>query len=187
VPLLEDASRMAPRSPAELAGRAVALTLVGLEAEGFDQLAVAAWVDKKAAAPFLSPAEQRFVSDPNRSPADRIQFTWRYEGLDVVLWALGFKPGLAPFNQMSDVKTDLAIVKANRLAGLSANAKPRTVAELLDMADLYTCLHKVTIELRLKGLRAAQLNEEIIAERHYALNWLVRHRHQDWDDVTTDT
>jgi len=30
-------------------------------------------------------------------------------------------------------------------------------------------------------------NEEIIVERHRALNWLIRYMNQDWDDVTTDT
>ncbi|MEO7730336.1 MAG: DUF4272 domain-containing protein [Kofleriaceae bacterium] len=30
-------------------------------------------------------------------------------------------------------------------------------------------------------------NEELITERHRALNWLIRYMGQSWDNVTTDT
>jgi hypothetical protein len=32
-----------------------------------------------------------------------------------------------------------------------------------------------------------KLNEEIIGERHRALNWLIRYMDQEWDEITTDT
>ena len=43
------------------------------------------------------------------------------------------------------------------------------------------------VDLRIKGQPSPKANEEIIVERHRALNWLIRYMNQDWDDVTTDT
>jgi hypothetical protein len=33
----------------------------------------------------------------------------------------------------------------------------------------------------------AKLEAGVVAERHYALNWLVRYGDADWDDVDTPT
>lgn len=70
---------------------------------------------------------------------------------------------------------------------LAQGAKPRPIREILDQADLYYHLHWSAIELRLAGKESPQLNEEIILERHRALNWLIRYKGQDWDEVTADT
>lgn len=78
-------------------------------------------------------------------------------------------------------------MKEHRAAGLAANARLRTMAELLEENDYYYCLHWAAIELRLKGKTNPRINEEIIMERHAALNWLIRYMNQEWDDVTTDT
>ncbi|ABC30395.1 conserved hypothetical protein [Hahella chejuensis KCTC 2396] len=72
------------------------------------------------------------MNDADASEKDRLKFGWRYEGLDVPLWAL----------------------------------------------------HWAAIELRMKGESNAAINEEIIMERHYALNWLIRYMNQGWDAIT---
>jgi len=38
-----------------------------------------------------------------------------------------------------------------------------------------------------KAEKLTDISEDIIMEWHHALNWLVFHRYQDWDDVSTDT
>lgn len=48
-------------------------------------------------------------------------------------------------------------------------------------------LHWAAIDLRIKERSSEKINEEIIRERHRALNWLIRYLNQDWDDVSTDT
>lgn len=61
------------------------------------------------------------------------------------------------------------------------------MSEILDQADYYYRLHWAVIELRLNGRSSGKANEEIIDERHKALNWLIRYMGQNWDDITTDT
>ena len=63
----------------------------------------------------------------------------------------------------------------------------RSGSELLDVADYYYRLHLAAIELRISGKESKAINEEIIVEKHYALNWLIRYMAQEWDDITTDT
>ncbi|MBC7969742.1 MAG: DUF4272 domain-containing protein [Verrucomicrobia bacterium] len=48
-------------------------------------------------------------------------------------------------------------------------------------------MHRTAIERRLNNQSCHELDEEVVMERHYALNWLIRHMNQQWDDVTTDT
>lgn len=55
------------------------------------------------------------------------------------------------------------------------------------MADYYYRLHWAAIELRIKEKENSIVNEEIIMERHFALNWLIGYLNDDWDNVKTDT
>ena len=187
LPVVEDAKTIEPRPAQEVAGRAVAVAIAAVKGEGLEQDRVEGIVEKLEAKALLTPEERKFVFDPAPTDKDRAKFGWRYEGLDVLLWALGFRDSLPTANAIMDPATDVGIVRKNGAAGLTANAKPRTMDELLDMADLYYCLHWAAIELRINGQANERLNEEIIMERHYALNWLIRYMNQDWDHVTTDT
>jgi hypothetical protein len=62
----------------------------------------------------------------------------------------------------------------------------RPVSEILDMADLIYRLHWASRDAYLnKKDPPAKLNEGIIEERHYAINWITCL--EEWDDITTDT
>ena len=106
----------------------------------------------------------------------------------MLLWALGHIDDLGPPAAACDVGEDSKLIaEAKRANALASGAAPRSASELLDAADLYYHLHWSAIELRLAGKSNALLNESVIRERHRALNWLIRHLDQDWDDVSTDT
>jgi hypothetical protein len=81
----------------------------------------------------------------------------------------------------------MALIRKSDPKSFVVDAKSRPLPELLDMADFYYRLHWAAIDLRLKGQKSDVANEEIIQERHRALNWLIRYMDQEWDDVTTDT
>lgn len=187
LPVVEDAKTIEPRPAKEIAGRAIAVAIAAVKGEGLEQNRVEEIVEQLEARALLTPDERKFVFDPAPTDKDRAKFGWRYEGLDVLLWALGFRDSLPAAHTIMDPATDVGIVRKNAAAGLIAKAKPRTMDELLDMADLYYCLHWAAIELRIHGKTNERVNEEIIMERHYALNWLIRYMDQDWDHVTTDT
>jgi hypothetical protein len=187
LPVIEDSESIKPRSSKEIADRAIAVAVAAVKGEGMEYDEVIGIVKEWGIMSYFSPDESQFINKRNVTDQERIKFAWRYEGLDVLLWALGYKSELPKPNQICDVKNDISIIINNKGNLLSKNSKLRSSKEILDMADYYYRLHWSAIELRLNRKSSESINEEIIMERHYALNWLIRYMGQEWDDISTDT
>lgn len=66
-------------------------------------------------------------------------------------------------------------------------SKLRSTSEILDMADLLYRLHWSTRNAYLNNLpMPADLDEGVIRERHYAINWVI-YNAKEWDEITTNT
>jgi hypothetical protein len=187
LPVVEDEVTVTPRSKDEVASRCVATAICAVKGESNDQALIDQLVQKYSAKSFFSPEERKFIEDRNPSKQSLADFGWRYECVHVFLWALGYLPGLNPPDRIADVAKEAAILRDKGPEGFTKDAKLRPMAEILDQNDLYYRLHWAVIDLRLKNRASDKANEEIIMERHRALNWLVRYMNQAWDDVTTDT
>jgi hypothetical protein len=184
---VEDEASIQPRTSAEVAARCLATEICAVKGETADQKLIDDLVKEFAAAGSFSPEERAFIGDPRPTGPDRAKFGWRYEGVHVFLWALGYLPELNPPNRIADVGNEAGIIRKQGPGGFARNARLRPLRELLDQADLYYRLHWAALELRLKARRSEQVDEEIVMERHRALNWLIRYMGQAWDDVSTDT
>jgi hypothetical protein len=187
LPTVEDDASIIPRLPGEIARRCVAVALCAVKGESNDQDLVNRLVADLGAEPYFSPREAAFIRNESPTRQDLVDTAWGYEIVHVLLWSLGYLKELKPPHEICDVAGEAATVLDRHAEGLEANAHPRSVGELLDMADLYYHYHWSAIELRLHGQSSDALNEEIIRERHRALNWLIRYMDQSWDDVQTDT
>jgi hypothetical protein len=187
LPVVEDESTAKLRSAQEIAKRCIATTFCALKGESKDQALVDSLVRDYSAATYFSPKEEQFVGDTNPKPQDLIDFAWQYECVHVFVWALGLRDALSPPNAVCPVSDDAKLIKQVTPAEFVSKSKRRAAAEILDMADFYYRLHWAAIELRINGKKSALLDEEIIRERHRALNWLIGYFNQEWDDVSTDT
>lgn len=187
LPVVEEDAAVRPRSTEEIAQRCLATAICAVKGETNDQELTVDLLKRFPISPHLSPEEQSFAQEAVTTDKDRAKFAWRYECVHVFLWSLGFLEELQPPNELCDVSGEMGIIRDKGFEGLKKEAKPRSVAEILDQADYYYRLHWSAIELRLKGTESEAINEEIILERHRALNWLIRYLDQAWDDVTTDT
>lgn len=187
LPVVEDAAAIQPRSAEEIAKRAIAVAISAVKGEGMSHTDIQGIVSEWGVGDYFSPEEKHFIDDAQATDQERVKYAWRYECLDVLLWSLGYKSELPAPNEICDVKMDIGIITDNKGDLLSKNAKLRPMAALLDLADYYYRLHWAAIELRIKNQECNTIDEEIIMERHYALNWLTRYMAQAWDDITTDT
>ena len=187
LPVVEDEASITPRSREEIAERALALAISAVKGESNDQKLVDSLITQFSAKQLFTPAELAFIT--NRSPTQQqlIDFAWQYECVHVLLWSLGHIEKLQPPNHVCDVPAEVSIIRSLGREKLSSTAHPRPLSEILDQADYYYRLHWAAIELRLNGNKSDKVNEEIIDERHKALNWLIRYMGQNWDDITTDT
>jgi hypothetical protein len=187
LPVIEDESQMALRSPSEVADRLVALTVVAAKGQGLDQSVVEEIAKDLDARRRLSPNETAFIDDPDPSQHDRIQFVWRYEAAWIMLWALKLvDEPLSNATAICDVPRLCGIVRDE--PDLTKNGL-RTIAEIADEADLIYRRHWATRQSSLDGIPpGGGLEPGVVMERHYALNWLIgTYGDCGWDDVGTDT
>lgn len=189
LPPIADSEQAQPRTQQEIADRALALCLVALKGEGLEQSIVDQIQVQYDIAPLLSPAEQAFVQAAEPTQQERINFAWRYESLWVLLWALNYAELLPYPSTICDVQKAVGVIRAaqNR-ANFQEQAQLRTLPEILDQADLAYRMHWACVDARLRGQAApADLENGVIFERHYALNWIRGYQGSDWDAVQTDT
>lgn len=179
------------RSTAEVAGRAMALAAVAVMAEtrGEGDPMPFARLDTglPGYATFLSPQERAFLAEPSSSPEQIARFSWRYEALALLQWALGWQEQLPFPTDICDVPGVMraALGHTRQLEPSSALRPP---AELLDALDLHFRLHWLARDARLKEQPAPHsLEAGVILERHCALNWLVCFENSEWDDIDTPT
>ena len=186
LPAIEDAGEVTGRSAAAVAEPLQALAIVAGKAEGLEQDTIANIVAERGRGPLFSPREKAFIDDPQPSRHDRTQFIWRYEAAWVLLWALNMSD--APLGLPRKICDVPLLAETIRDEPDLAARGLRPVAKLLDEADLIFRCHWATRQARLKGRDApAGLDPGVTMERHYALNWLIGHGDEAWDDVSTST
>jgi hypothetical protein len=162
--------------------------VVAVKGEGGGDDLVRHLVDLLEAADFFTPAEQAFLDDPEPEVGTRVQFAWRCECINLMLWALQILPRLDRPDAICDVRRLTQTLRNLGAAGLRRGARLRAQSDLLDAADLIYRYHWAVEDARMTGGEApAGLDAGVVHERHYVLNWLIGHGGQDWDDVLTNT
>lgn len=176
------------RTQDQVVDRALSLVFIGLKSEGMKEAQLAEIDKAYHISSKLTSAERAYVTAPHPTEQQRTDANWRYEGLHVLLWALGYVPALAYPDRMCEVAPDVKIIHDLSEAQFRERAKLRSKKEILDQADLILRLDWACTEARLQKQPApGELNSDAVVERHHALNWLIQYGGQEWDDVSTDT
>lgn len=198
-PYIESLSDAKIRSVQEMVDRTVALLAVSLYSEcmlgdGMSPAEARVFAEKHALNQFggdrvFSPKERAYFYNDAATEQEKISFSWQYENLFVMDWALGLLDELPFPDAICDVPLSVRVLKpfANR-EELIAAAKPRSGEELLDACDLIFCLNWACVDARVYRLPApCGMNGGVTMERHKTLNWLVGNEGADWDNVETNT
>lgn len=176
------------RTKDEVIDRALALLYLGLKSEGLEQVHLDKMDKDFDISSKLTPAEKEYTLASNPTEQQKSNANWRYEGLHVLLWSLGYIDELVYPNQMCNVADDVQIVYELGADKFREQSKLRSKEEILDQADLILRFDWACVSARVKNDNApGGLNSSVVYERHYSLNWLIKFLNQDWDDVTTDT
>ena len=173
------------RTVAEVWARASGLTIAAVRAEGLasgDPIDVR---DIRARLPSadLSAHETAFLGmeDPPRNVLP--QFTWRYEALAVLQWAMGLQDDLAAPEAICDAGT----VVRRMFETPQPPASLRSVSEILDALETHFRLHWWARQAEVEGRAPAPLVPGVIHERRVALQWLIALGQFAWDDMPTPT
>ncbi len=132
---------------------------------------------------YFSAEEKRYMDKADPDAATLNKFGWRYECCAVLMWALSLVEMKEPTEICSAAELG-GIIWNHDFDSLMKKAVLRDREEILDMQDLVHRYDWACIEARIKKMELPMLNEEIVCEWHYALNWLTGvDGVTDWDEV----
>lgn len=138
----------------------------------------------------LTPKETHYLGLKNPDEQSLANFSWRYEGCLVLLWALGYQKVLPFPDAICDVSA-LARILWNQksIDDMIKRAEPLPAYTLLDEADFILRLNWACVDARVnKKDMPASLDSGVVYERHYAFNWLIgANQGADWDNISPDT
>jgi hypothetical protein len=187
LPFIDPEAEVNLRTKEEIIERVYALALISALGEGVprDQLERV-----KNGLPIneLSPYETHLYTKGELTPNEKAIATWRYESMNLLLWALGYVDPLVHPDAICDVGTIVGLVIHRNRQEFEAGAALKSKAEILDELDKTYRMNWACVQARLTGGEpGGGIHAGIVYERHYALNWLTRYQDYAWDDVSTDT
>ena len=179
------------RSAGEIAERTVILAITNMVA--FNTITneqAKEYLGKHSLSEKLTPLEKNFLDNPTEEK--KSQTTWKCECIWMLMWSLnivddpGFPDTMADLNNIPQEKYPVGADKdPNDFIKNAHTARP--ASEILDAVDLYFRMNWACVDARINGQEMTAVNPGIVYERHYALNWLINYRDQDWDNVSCDT
>ncbi len=176
------------RSKKEIAERAIALAIVCFKSEGEEEFAEK-FINDFGANDFFTPKEKEFIKNADPDQQELEDFNWQYECCWVLLWALGFVEELEYPDSLCEASmVGITMTATGGYENFFYDSNVRSAEDILDQADLIYRYHWACTDCRINELETPSgINEEVIMERHRALNWLINYEDQEWDDVTMDT
>lgn len=186
LPCSIDESQVKIRTKAELVYRAYALLVIAARGEGVEKHILDHFMDTHNV-PSLSPQETSIYHSEELSGSEKAYATWRYESLNVLLWAMG-KNDLAYPSEICNVPAIVEKVFKSTREEFTDSIKVRSSSEILDELDKTYRMNWACVDARISNQQVGgELNPSVIYERHYALNWLTNHEDAKWDDVDVST
>ena len=184
--VIETVEQVFSRTAQEVARRALCLAVVAVHADAQDREWTLELLNELDLEPDLSPQERSFLATPDIDQQLVAKFSWRYEAMLPLLWAIGFAPELPRPDHQINVPEVLQPIVKLKFGELEKQARLRPADELLDATDLTLRYNWAVRDNWIKGLPPPSgLDQGVVAERHQALNWLIRD--EPWDDVDTAT
>ncbi|TNE67435.1 MAG: DUF4272 domain-containing protein [Rhodobacteraceae bacterium] len=176
------------RSVEEVVTRLLGAMIAAVKGETRDDTLIAQVIAQYGAAECFTPEERAFIDDPAPSEVTCVQFAWRYEGVYVLMWALGFFDTLPYPTDIVHVPDMGGLMSRLGREGMIREARLRPQNEILDAAELTYRYNWAATNARMNNRPApSNLDGGVVYERHYAFNWLVGYGKQSWDEISTDT
>jgi hypothetical protein len=187
MPLPVTSESITERSSEDVANRAIAVMLTAIKGERDPDPTLAANIQRFGERAAFSEKEAAFIEDQAPELQTRVDFSWRFECLHILLWALGDVDELQGPGEAADLGVEVTLVLDAGIT-LGEGREVRSASELLDQTDFYTHLLWSGRALRTSGAEFPDgYSYSVVYERLRALRWLVGYHGQAWDEVTLET
>lgn len=187
LPCVFSVQKVLLRSTEDIIERSYALLIVAAKGEGVEQPHLDRAIKDKNISGF-TPTESQLLLVEALTDQQRAYATWRYESLNVLLWALGKIESLPYPSAICDVPAVVGAMFKPTRDEFATSIKLRKASEILDELDKIYRMNWACVDARIKGHQVSgNLEPSVVYERHYTLNWLTHYEYQEWDDVKTNT
>lgn len=168
--------------------RLLALAVVAVHASEMDRGLTDSMIYNFDVADVFTPEEMAFLQNEAPTRDERAKYSWAFENVEVLLWAVGLREELGHPGEVCDIDAIADTLLSNGSFGLRRRAELRSQEEIMDQADLIYRMHWALRQAQIEGeAPPAGMVWDVVFERHYALNWLIGYMDQPWDEVSTDT
>ncbi len=189
LPPLEEENEVRIIAASDIAKRILILAYLGGYSQDGDKTEIIEYLKDEKLWDALSKNEIKLFSQKKLTKQDKINISWRSEGMLILLWAIkkientGLPIDQCNIGEILDLLPE-PFTSSNEFIEKSSE---RTAREILDKADLIYRIHWATRQAELEGKDTpANCKSEILQEWHNAINWVINYA-ETWDDITTDT
>ncbi|MFX1257904.1 MAG: DUF4272 domain-containing protein [Promethearchaeota archaeon] len=188
LPAIEDETLALRRSKEEVANRCLCLLIVAFKGEGLEDEYLMLIIEQyREIWDHFTNDEILFLKEKRPDEDLLMDFSWRFECAWVLLWSLSYVENLGRPDKMIDIRPVDPFLNKVSYDDFISNAHLRPLSEILDKADLIYRYDWAAVDARINSKPTpGNLNEEVLYEWHRTFNWLIGHKNQYWDDITTD-
>lgn len=189
LPPIEEEGDAVIRSGPDIAKRIFILVYLGLYSEDVDKDIIIDFLKSEELWDSVSEYEKKLLLQKKLTEKDKIDISWRSEGIYIMLWTINKIEDLGLPIEQCDIgeMLDLLPKAFASTKHFIQNAEIRPLTEILDKSDFIYRLHWAARESDLKDEDIpGNLDIGIIQEWHYAINWITYYD-ENWDDIQTDT
>lgn len=136
----------------------------------------------------MTPDELEYFYDDQSDERTRIDFSWHYEHLYALEWALGLDDWTEPLDICNVSKSVRTLRELGIYEDICKAVQMRSKKEILDKADLVYRMDWACVDARIHGMKSpGGMEPGVVQARHKTLNWLINFGDADWDCVDIPT
>jgi len=183
LPTIEPLSEVRPRSAADIASRAFALSYFIRSAYGVDRKVLTKDLKNYGLWEHVTKSEKDALSarlNPNERKAD---ISWTAESIQALAWCLELV-AMDHFRHCDDDLAEKFPVKTDPSEFIS-QAKIKPIEEIQRQCDLLYRMHSFARQARFEG-KACPFEEVLVCKRRHAMDWVYGVK-ENWDEIPLDT
>lgn len=187
LPPLQNTSEYSLKKPEEIIDRMIAIFIVAAKGSGAPDEIVQEFIHKFDALPFFTTYEREFIACQDADEDELNTYSWKICCNAVMLWTINLIPDLPFPSDLSGIEQMYDIVMNSSREELIAQAKLRSIDEVLDELDFTYRLHWAIVNASIfNEVLPVKVSPGVVYERRYALNWLVSHTDHNWDHISME-
>ncbi|MFJ8072024.1 DUF4272 domain-containing protein [Peribacillus sp. NPDC096447] len=189
LPLTENEEEVSLRTKEEIINRIISLAIVSAKAMEAPPEKIEEFIERYNANELFTKEEQQFLKKKHANQNELIQYSWKLECIWLLLWSVNLISDIdVPADTCNAEYVFETVFSLHSKQELLDESTLKPTSDILDSLDFIYRAHWAVREAQINHLEVpSSLDEGVVYERHYTLNWLVNYMDQEWEEISTDT